>query len=92
MLHRLQPPTRIHQVYTLENSIFTGGHFMMLDDMHLTEITRVCAAYTSQSLTNASHQGCIRLLGRIALAILFDYRESGEFHNRDLTSQTETYL
>ncbi|KAI0086268.1 hypothetical protein BDY19DRAFT_908514 [Irpex rosettiformis] len=39
----IQPAEWFHQVYTLENSVFTGGHFLMLDGMHLTEVTRAIA-------------------------------------------------
>lgn len=49
----------------------------MLDGMHLTEMTRACAAATNQVATNASHPGCVRTLCRIALALLFNWEETG---------------
>jgi hypothetical protein len=48
----------------------------MLDAMHLTEITRACAALTKQAGTNNSHPGVIRLLARTVLALVFDRRPS----------------
>ncbi|KAI0697276.1 hypothetical protein BC835DRAFT_1413809 [Cytidiella melzeri] len=68
----IQPPGCVHQVYTLDNSICTGGHFLMLDSMHLTEITRIGAVITKQTATNASHPSVIRLLSRITIGILFE--------------------
>ena len=49
----------------------------MLEGMHLTEMTRACAASTAQFATNATHPGCVRALCRIALAILLNYEETG---------------
>ncbi|KAI0699970.1 hypothetical protein BC835DRAFT_1412314 [Cytidiella melzeri] len=68
----IQPPGCVHQAYTLDNSICTGGHFLMLDSMHLTEITRIGAVITKQTATNASHPSVIRLLSRITIGILYE--------------------
>ncbi|KAI0692834.1 hypothetical protein BC835DRAFT_1306988 [Cytidiella melzeri] len=68
----IQPPGCVHQVYTLDNSICTGGHFLMLDSMHLTEITRIGAVITKQTATNASHPSVIWLLSRITIGILYE--------------------
>lgn len=75
---RIQPAGWLHMVYTLEDSVFTGGHFYMLDGMHLVEATRACAAFTKQAATNASHPGCLRSLCRIALSILFNGVKIGD--------------
>ncbi|KAI0094116.1 hypothetical protein BDY19DRAFT_743 [Irpex rosettiformis] len=72
----IQPAGCIHLVYTLENSVFTGGHFFMLDGMHFTEVTRACAVATRTDITNAFHPGCIRSLCRIALSIIYNHRQS----------------
>ncbi|KAI0682480.1 hypothetical protein BC835DRAFT_1311501 [Cytidiella melzeri] len=68
----IQPPGTVHQVYTLDNSIFVGGHFLMLDAMHLTELTRASAALNAQAATNASHPGVLRLLTRIVICIAYE--------------------
>ncbi|KAI0686293.1 hypothetical protein BC835DRAFT_1309611 [Cytidiella melzeri] len=66
------PPGILHQVYTLENAIVTGGHFLMMETMHLTEMTRVCAVLTNQRSTNATHPGTIRLLGRLVFYLAYE--------------------
>lgn len=75
---RIQPPGVFHLVYTPESSIFKCGHFYMLEAMHLTEVARACAAHTGERGTNASHPGSVRMLSRIALSLVIDWRESGE--------------
>jgi hypothetical protein len=44
----------------------------MLETMHLTKITRACAALTAQGGTNATHPGVVRLLSRIVIHIAYD--------------------
>lgn len=73
----IQPPGVIHQVYSPERSIYKGGHFFMLESMHLTEVARACAAYNSQKAINASHPGCLRLFCRMAIALVFQPDHSG---------------
>ncbi|KAI0703794.1 hypothetical protein BC835DRAFT_1303057 [Cytidiella melzeri] len=68
----IQPPGCVYQVNTLDNSICTGGHFLMLDSMHLTEITRIGAVITKQTATNASHLSVIWLLSKITIGILYE--------------------
>ena len=75
--YRIQPPGALHLVYTVEKSVFTCGHFYTLDTMHLTEVARACAAYTNQCGTNASHPGSTRLLSRMALSLVFNWKKSG---------------
>lgn len=89
--NRIQPAGWIHRVYTLANSIFTGGHFFMLDGMHLTEMTRACIAATNQVATNAVHPGCVRTLCRIVLALLFNNHETGKprLFNPSVHSRTD---
>jgi hypothetical protein len=80
-IFRIQPPGILHHVYTLENSIFTGGHFLNWDCMHHTELARIFAVVSKQTGTNASHPGVIRLLSRMAFALAWDSPRSSENYN-----------
>ena len=57
----------MHMVYTLENSITIGGHFLSFNSLHLTEWTRLQSHLTERSATNALHPGVQRTLARIML-------------------------
>jgi hypothetical protein len=53
----------------------------MFEALHLTEVTRACAALTRQAGTNASHPGVLRMLSRIALNIVFERWDRGNIGN-----------
>ncbi|KAI0345726.1 hypothetical protein BDW22DRAFT_1343038 [Trametopsis cervina] len=67
----IQPLGFIHHVYTLENSIFLGGHFLMKESMHITELCHAHAALSKQENTNASHSSVTRLMACMVLTLAF---------------------
>lgn len=66
---RLQPPGITHSVYTLENTITMGGHFIVEEAMHLMEWARLVSHATDRVATNDVHVGILRTLGRMMIAM-----------------------
>ena len=69
--HSIQPPGLFHQVYTPENAITVGGHFVLEDALHLTAWSRLCTHRLRGDGTNAYHDSMVRVFSRIAIAKAF---------------------
>ncbi|KAI0342917.1 hypothetical protein BDW22DRAFT_1345367 [Trametopsis cervina] len=63
----IQPPGVLHQVFTVENCICTGGHFYTANTMHLTEFAHSHVAAIKLQNTNASHLSTVRILARMTI-------------------------
>jgi hypothetical protein len=70
---RIQPAGCIHEVYTPISTLVAGGHFLCLDMMHMTEMTRSFHHFRVLSVTNADHEAVVNTLARMLLALsIFD--------------------
>ncbi|KAK7450522.1 hypothetical protein VKT23_012831 [Stygiomarasmius scandens] len=70
VFHRIMPPGQLHMVYTPQRSIAIGGHMLLYDCMHLTELARYIHARHGHT-SNDDHSGMHRTLVRMMLALPF---------------------
>lgn len=56
-------------VYTIENSVTLGGHFLLQDALHLTEWSRKMSHLTQNVGTNNQHPVILRNLCRMMIWI-----------------------
>ncbi|KAK7447755.1 hypothetical protein VKT23_014013 [Stygiomarasmius scandens] len=66
----IMPPGQLHMVYTPQRSIAIGGHMLLYDCMHLTELARYIHARHGHT-SNDDHSGMHRTLVRMMLALPF---------------------
>ena len=76
--YSIQPPGVIHQVYTVYHTIMPGGHFLLMDTMHLTEWSRLTSVATKSAATNAEHPGFLRNMARMLIALVVRREQTGE--------------
>lgn len=75
--YRIQPPGLIHTVYTLEDTVTLGGHFLLFDAMHLTEWNRMLTQVTDRVGTNNTHTSIQKNLARIMIDLAFQGPREG---------------
>lgn len=76
--YSIQPPGLIHTVYTLEKTITLGGHFLLLEAMHLTEWNRLLTQVTGRVGTNNTHTSVQKTLARLMINIALRGPARGE--------------
>ncbi|KAI0739768.1 hypothetical protein C8Q80DRAFT_1124104 [Daedaleopsis nitida] len=65
----IQGPGSFHMVYTPVKTVAIGGHFLALDTLPQTLMTRMVQAKTTFCATNATHLGVLSSLARMAIAL-----------------------
>lgn len=89
------PPGQHHAVYTPVASFSRGGHYLNLDMMHLTELSRFVDRTHGKFVTNEVHHGTLETLCRmvISLTILPISRSESRPHSANSlqSAQSELY-
>lgn len=75
--HSIQPPGANHMVYTPQDGVTSGGHFLSYSTLHLTELSLGYDSSTTDDnrslrglmATNASHPALLRYVVWMVLAL-----------------------
>ncbi|KAI0738580.1 hypothetical protein C8Q80DRAFT_1275558 [Daedaleopsis nitida] len=65
----IQAPGTLHMAYTPLKTVALGGHFLTLEMLPQTLLTRIVQTKTEFRATNATHVGVLRSLSRIAISL-----------------------
>lgn len=85
----IQPPNAMHQVYTPVNAIGSGVHFLTYETLHLTEIARWFDHWYHYISTNADHSSVHRTLCRMAMALIYAYKDRSKCPKMPFPSNTD---
>jgi hypothetical protein len=61
------PPGTLHYVYTAENSLCRGGHFLSIHSLHLSELSMAVDHKFGLFATNNFHRGVLRHYWRLVI-------------------------
>ena len=68
-------------VYTIDDTLASGGHFLTLRTMHLTERALVVAVRSARAGSNAEHVQMLRAVARITIYVALDAADNSMCFN-----------